>query len=137
MIGDGCQHVWLVPPAAFERGHWHKKYRIKCKKCEKTQTVDGSYAQRNLAMRTEEPEVAPKPTKSKRTPVEHDVSDKIEGWQGEYLLVDGNVMAAGFEDVKEGDTLVLPKGVRYVVRKFVVPRAKGYAWIAEIERTLL
>ena len=141
MIGDDCQHVWLVPPAAFERGSWHKKYRIKCKKCDKAQTVDGSYAQRNLAVREEEPQVAPEPKPSKRTPVEHDYCKKQQGWEGEYLFVEGisvpPLIASGDEDVRQGDTVILSKSRRYVVRKFVVPRAVGYCWIAEVERTIL
>ena len=138
MIGSSCEHIWLIPPAALERDNWRKKYRIKCRKCSSAKTVEGAYAQRMVTAKDEQSEVAaPKPSpSSKRDPVEHDYCKKQQGWQGEYLFADG-LIASGDEDVMESDTIILSNSRRYVVRKFVVPRAKGYCWIAEVERTIL
>lgn len=139
-----CEHVWLIPPAALERANWRKKYRIKCKHCGETQTVWGESAQRMvLAKKKEEPKVvAPKPKPpGRRTPVEHDFSEKKQGWGGEYLFGERKngtaLLAAGVEGVEPGDTILLPGATRYVVKKINVPRDKKHSWVAEIERTLL
>ncbi len=140
------EHVWLIPPAALERAHWRKKYRIKCKECSETQIVWGEFAQRMVLAKNERAEVAtpkpkpkPKPTTSK--PVEHDFSDRKQGWGGEYLFGEPKsgptILAAHFVEVKKGDTVLLPKGQRYVVRKVVVPWGKDQSWIAEVERVLV
>ena len=139
-----CEHVWLIPPAALECANWRKKYRIKCKHCGETRTVWGESAQRIvLAKKKAKPQVvAPKPKPpGRRTPVEHDFSDKKQGWGGEYLFGEGAggtaLLASGSEGVEPGDTILLTKGTRYVVKRIAVPSDGENSWVAEMERTLL
>ena len=139
-----CEHIWLIPPAALERANWRKKYRIKCKDCSETRTVWGEFAQRMVFAKNEKAEVTapkPKPKPATSAPVEHDFSDRKQGWGGEYIFGEPEngpaVLAAHFVEVKEGDTILLSKGQRYIVRKVVVPRGEHSSWVAEVERTLI
>ena len=144
MLDAPCDHVWLIPPAALENANWRKKYRICCEGCDTKKVVVGEFAQRMVLAKSREAEVIapkPKPEPVSEAPTEHDFKGRKEGWGGEYLFSDKGggpaVIAAHFVKVKEGDTILLSRGRRYVVRKVVVPWGEDQSWFVEAERVLV